>query len=227
MRINQNLLHRCTAIFQAIVLFLTLPDAHGIIADNLLNLLNGFHLGITNPLANSDAALAIPSFRENETATAGHYTPSFTLPRLVTTHLLHSLYHSWSLHTFIHSTTAGHYTPSFTLPRLVTTHLHSLYHGWSLHTFIHSTTAGHYTPSFTLPRLVTTHLHSLYHGWSLHTFIHSTTAGHYTPSFTLPRLVTTHLHSLYHGWSLHTFIHSTTDCDCQLLVLCMGGGGGE
>jgi hypothetical protein len=55
-------LHRCAAIFESVVPLLNLCDAHGIIAENLLNLLNGFHLAITKLLAKFDATALLESF---------------------------------------------------------------------------------------------------------------------------------------------------------------------
>jgi hypothetical protein len=50
-------------MFESVVPLLNLCDAHGIIADNLLNLPNGFHLAIAKLLAKFDAIPLIESFR--------------------------------------------------------------------------------------------------------------------------------------------------------------------
>jgi hypothetical protein len=51
------------AIFESVVPFLNLCDAHGIFAENLLNLPNGFHLAISKLLAKFDAIPLLESFR--------------------------------------------------------------------------------------------------------------------------------------------------------------------
>jgi len=55
-------LHRHAAAFESVVPLLNLCDAHGIIAENLLNLPNGFHLAIAKLLAKFDAILLLESF---------------------------------------------------------------------------------------------------------------------------------------------------------------------
>jgi hypothetical protein len=50
-------------MFESVVPLLNLCDAHGIAADNLLNLPNGFHLAVANLLAKSDAIPLLESFR--------------------------------------------------------------------------------------------------------------------------------------------------------------------
>ena len=55
-------LHRSAAIFESAVPLLNLCDAHGIIAENLLNLPNGFYLAIAMLLAKFDAIPLLESF---------------------------------------------------------------------------------------------------------------------------------------------------------------------
>ena len=52
-------LHRRAAIFELDLPLLNLCDVHGIVAENLLNLLNGFHLAIAKHLAKFDAILLL------------------------------------------------------------------------------------------------------------------------------------------------------------------------
>jgi len=56
-------LHRCAAIFELVVPLFNLCDAHGIVTENPLNLLNGFHLAVTKLLAKFDAIPLLESFR--------------------------------------------------------------------------------------------------------------------------------------------------------------------
>ena len=56
-------LHRRVAIFESVVPLLNLCDAHGIVAENSLNLLNGFPLAIAQILAKFDAIPLLESFR--------------------------------------------------------------------------------------------------------------------------------------------------------------------
>ena len=56
-------LHRRAAIYESVVPLLNLCDAHGIVAENPLNLPNGFHLAIAKLLAKYDAILLLESFR--------------------------------------------------------------------------------------------------------------------------------------------------------------------
>jgi hypothetical protein len=51
------------AIFELVVPLLNLCDAHGIVAENPLNLPNGFHLAITKLLAKLDAIPPLKLFR--------------------------------------------------------------------------------------------------------------------------------------------------------------------
>ena len=55
-------LHLCAAVFESIVPVLNLCNAHGIITDNPMNLLNGFHLAIAKLLAKFDAIRLLESF---------------------------------------------------------------------------------------------------------------------------------------------------------------------
>ena len=55
--------HPHVAIFELVVPLLNLYDAHGIVAENPLNLLNGFHLAIAKLLAKFDAIPLLESFR--------------------------------------------------------------------------------------------------------------------------------------------------------------------
>jgi hypothetical protein len=54
--------HPHVAIFESIVPLLNLYDAHGIVVENLLNLLNGFNLAIAKLLAKFDAIPLLESF---------------------------------------------------------------------------------------------------------------------------------------------------------------------
>jgi len=54
--------HPHVAIFELVVPLLNLYDAHGIVAENPLNLLNGFHLAIAKLLAKFDAIPLLESF---------------------------------------------------------------------------------------------------------------------------------------------------------------------
>jgi len=60
-------LWRCSALawpfFESVVQLLNLCDAHGIVAENSLNLPNGFHLAIAKLLAKFDAIPLLESFR--------------------------------------------------------------------------------------------------------------------------------------------------------------------
>jgi len=56
-------LHRCAVIFESVVPLLNLCDAHGIIAENPLNLPNCFHLYTVKLLAKFDAIPLLKSFR--------------------------------------------------------------------------------------------------------------------------------------------------------------------
>ena len=56
-------LHRRTANSESVVPLLNLCDAHGIVAKNMLNLPNGFHLAIAKLLEKSDAIPLLESFR--------------------------------------------------------------------------------------------------------------------------------------------------------------------
>jgi hypothetical protein len=56
-------LHRRAAIFDSVVPLLYFSDAHGIVAENPLNLPNGFHLAIAKLLAKFDAMPLLESFR--------------------------------------------------------------------------------------------------------------------------------------------------------------------
>ena len=56
-------LHRRAAVFESVVPLLNLCDACGIVAENPLNLLNGFHLANAKLLAKSDAIPLFESFR--------------------------------------------------------------------------------------------------------------------------------------------------------------------
>jgi len=56
-------LHRRAAIFELVVPLLNLCDAHGIVAENTLNLLNGFNLAIAKLLAKFDAIPLLELFR--------------------------------------------------------------------------------------------------------------------------------------------------------------------
>jgi len=56
-------LHRRAAIFESVVLLRNLCDAHGIVAENPLNLPNGFHLVIAKVLAKFGAVPLLESFR--------------------------------------------------------------------------------------------------------------------------------------------------------------------
>jgi hypothetical protein len=55
-------LPQCTAIFESVVRLLILCDAHGTVAKNPLNLLNGFHMAIAKLLAKFDAIPLLKSF---------------------------------------------------------------------------------------------------------------------------------------------------------------------
>jgi len=55
--------HRCAAIFEAVVPLFYLCDTHGIFPESLLNLPNSFHLGIAKLLAKFDAIPLLKSFR--------------------------------------------------------------------------------------------------------------------------------------------------------------------
>jgi hypothetical protein len=71
--------HRCAAIFEAIEPFLYAWDANGIVPESLLDVVNGFHLGIAKLLAEFDAILLLKSFRHFATInnpTSGHYSSS-------------------------------------------------------------------------------------------------------------------------------------------------------
>ena len=74
-------LHRRAAIFESVVPLLNLCDAHGIVAENPLNLPNGFHLAMAKLLQNlmqyccSSRSII---FAENNNATRAAYTLSFT-----------------------------------------------------------------------------------------------------------------------------------------------------
>ena len=71
---------RRAAIFEPVVPLLNLCDAHGIVAENPLNLLNGFHLAITKLLAKFNATPLLKSFRfaGNNDAMHTAYTISLT-----------------------------------------------------------------------------------------------------------------------------------------------------
>jgi hypothetical protein len=56
-------IHRRAAIFELIVQVLNLCDAHGIVAENPLNLPNGFHLAIAKLLPKFEAMPLLESFR--------------------------------------------------------------------------------------------------------------------------------------------------------------------
>ena len=56
-------IHWHAPIFESVVPFLNLCDAHGIVAENPLNLLNGFHLAIAKLLAKFDVIPLLESFR--------------------------------------------------------------------------------------------------------------------------------------------------------------------
>jgi hypothetical protein len=56
-------LHRHAAIFDSVVPFFNFCDAYGIVTENPLNLLNGFHLAIAKLLAKFDAIPLLKSFR--------------------------------------------------------------------------------------------------------------------------------------------------------------------
>jgi hypothetical protein len=55
-------LRRRAAIFESVVPLLNLCDVHGIVAENPLNLPNGFHLAIAKFLAKLDAIPLLESF---------------------------------------------------------------------------------------------------------------------------------------------------------------------
>jgi hypothetical protein len=55
-------LHQSAAIFESVALLLNLCDAHGIVAENPLNLPNVFHWSITKCLAKFDAIPLLESF---------------------------------------------------------------------------------------------------------------------------------------------------------------------
>jgi hypothetical protein len=78
--------HRCAPIFEAAEALLYAWFAHGIVSESLLDLVNGFHLGIAKLLAEFDAISLLKSFRHFATIdnpTSGHYTSSL-IGRLVT-----------------------------------------------------------------------------------------------------------------------------------------------
>jgi hypothetical protein len=55
-------IHRREAIFESVVPLLNLCDANGIVAENPLNLPNGFYLAIAKLLAKFDAILLLELF---------------------------------------------------------------------------------------------------------------------------------------------------------------------